>query len=200
METTYTEPKKPVGQACFEHFHELIPPHAYYVEGFSGVQGMFRGKRHASSLLVEKDFSLFPVYGQAGYAEVDHAGMYLLRRDEERLLCLNGDLIELLRDQRLALDAPGTFIFLDPPKPFDPSRQGWQSTYMLSEAQHYELLTVVQQYLWASIAVVTYPNLLYRASLSNWYSIGTFKDKEDERSHAEIWMNYRLVDGLPIIE
>ncbi|WP_037301694.1 hypothetical protein [Runella limosa] len=159
-----------------------IPPHETYGELFLGNGSIFRAKKLANnSILID-----------ASAIVIEKWRNHLPKQAESQVQLINGNAIEILEEQREALDCSASFLYLDPPYPFF-VRKSSEEVYEfeLTDEQHIHLLGVISSYKNANVMISSYPNEMYDETLSQWRKVDFVGQTRHGKVVERIYMNYQ---------
>lgn len=180
------------GKEAAGTFHKIInqiPPHRVYVEPFVGGGAIFRQKLPATlTVLADTDPAVVDRWvSMAGIRERSYAK---LEDSDAGAQIFLADAILLLSEQKVWFNRKDTFIYVDPPYPHSTRSSSTRYSYELDEAQHQRLLTVLDTYYHAKIAISTYPNEQYAEVLKDWRYIEFQSTTRGGPRTERLYMNY----------
>ncbi len=199
------------GDGVYQAIINQIPPHVNYIAGFAGNDAIVRHKRPAyQNILIDLDLTVIKewqkfynakyTFGHSNYHYPYNGRWSHGPNDSEhftiesiRHLLLHGSFFDLVCKNQLIkgmLAAKHTFLFLDPPYPFD-SRISQRDLYRceITNEEHVRLLKMIVK-LDCMVAISSYPNSLYDRLLKDWRFID-FKGRTRHGIVTErLYMNY----------
>lgn len=177
-----TYPGGKSSSGVYQRIINQLPPHELYIEPFLGSGAIMRLKRPARNS-IGIDINQDVVTAFSDYA--DHIPGCTV-------IC--ADAIFWMATNTIPDDA---LIYLDPPYLRHTRRQqGRIYRYELSDQQHQELLEIIKG-LSCSIAISSYPSVMYETALSDWRVITYQTRTRGSYTATEcLWLNYPKPQAL----
>ena len=174
------------GSGTYQTIINQIPPHEIYLEWFVGGGAIYRHKQPAHcNILVDRDETVVQAWMEQGLPQ-----KFLNADCGKGSHIVHDDATRLLTSRQTVLDREDAFFYVDPPYPLSTRKSDTRYAHELTDDDHRQLLSILDRYKHARIAISTYPNTLYGTMLADWRRIEFESTTRNGMATEWLFMNY----------